>query len=227
MTWILCRPNGLGAYFPDAEFVDKDEKLRAEFERTVDVPEGVHPEGAFREFRIEKAPTTSRLTEPVEAFRRPEKLVLNASAKDFADIMLLGNGLLAVSAPVKETIEQFEPDVHQFWPMALLRKNGKPVNDKSYSVLLVLQSQNGFRPDQSAEGSARTTYSYSEHWHIADHKKTLIEGIAIDADAVKGAHLWWEECILTGCFFLSDELAEALLATGLKLWPKFYRCTEV
>ncbi|GHA44913.1 hypothetical protein GCM10008927_07290 [Amylibacter ulvae] len=79
-----------------------------------------------------------------------------------SDIFDFG-GLLAVSEPVKDFIQKFEPETVQFWPIDILTKRGTPASEIAYFAMLVVQSRDTFRPDLSIDGSCKTTQSYSEN----------------------------------------------------------------
>lgn len=220
MTMILHAPNGFGRYRPDAEFVDEVEKLRAEFDRTASAEQTENYDVSFFDFRKKNRLVTKHATERAKSFQRFSQLTLEFRVKDYADLMM--DGLLMVSAPIMEIVERLEPDVHQFWPIDFRTRGGKVVSDTSYYAMLVLQSRDAFRPEESIEGSVFQTGSYSPHWHIHGHKRALLEGVAIDASATNGAHLWYEPRILSEAYFLSDELGMELKKQGFKLPPKFY-----
>lgn len=227
MTWILVHQASFGPFFPEGTFSDSDDKFRAEFERTVTLAPDQHPDRTFLDFRSANRVNFGRPTAPARPFQMVDTFQLQRPVKELADILQTSNKLTAVSEAAKDIIERLEPGTHQFWPITFLTKRGEVANSTPYFAMLVLQSRDAMRPEASAEGSLKETASYSNRWRIQAHKKSLLEGIAIEEVAVNAAHLWFEQRAISGAYFLSDALSAALQERGLRLPPKFYKCTSV
>ena len=227
MTWILVHQTSFGPFFPEGRFTDSDQKFRSEFERTVTLRPDQNPDRAFLDFRSASRVNFGRPTGPAQPFQMVDTFTLERPVKKLADVLQTSNQLTAVSGSVKDVIEGMEPDTHQFWPISILTKRGGSASGTLYFAMLVLQSRDALRPEASGEGSLKETSSYSNLWRIQADKKSLLEGIAIDEAAVDGAHLWFEQRASGQAYFLSDGLSAALREQGLRLPPKFSKCTSV
>lgn len=226
MTWIMYHEGRLGEFFPEGEFTDSDDNYKAEFNRiaTSEMKENYDLE--LLKFRRANWLSGVRPAAFAKPFQQDKRFVLKRPLKKLGDIFDFG-GLLAVSAPVKDIIEKFEPETVQFWPIDILTKRGAPASEMAYFAMLVVQSRDTFRPDLSVEGSCRTPGNYSENWHIEGHKKAFLTGLAFDAAKRDGAHLWYEERILTPVQLFSDELSAELRGQNFLLPPRFFECVSV
>lgn len=226
MTWILYHEGRFGAYYPDGEFTDGEDNLEAEFVRVATDEMKENYDLELLKFKRENWLSGVRPTEFAKPFQQEKNFVLDRAHKTVGDIIDFG-GLLAVTAPVKDIIQKFEPETVQFWPIDIVTKRGSQANEKSYFVMFIVQARDTFRADLSVEGSCRTLGSYSENWHINGYKKAFLTGLAFDASKRDGAHIWYEKRILTSVQLFSDELAAELRRHDFLLPPRFYECVSV
>lgn len=69
----------------------------------------------------------------------------------------LNERLLAVGGTLKEIIEEFDPGLHQFWPITIIMPKGKEY-PTPYCGMVVRRFLDRFRPEHSDQGS----------WHRAE-----------------------------------------------------------
>ena len=68
---------------------------------------------------------------PVGTRRMPTRAKETSCKKSYPDIFAMP-GLNAVSSRFRDLVEEFEPGVHQFFPLELYRKNGDPVEEEYF-----------------------------------------------------------------------------------------------
>ena len=68
---------------------------------------------------------------PVGTRRLPTQAKEKSRKKKYPDVFSMP-GLNAVSARFRDLVEEFEPDVHQFFPLKLYRKNGNLVEEEYF-----------------------------------------------------------------------------------------------
>ena len=68
---------------------------------------------------------------PVGTRRMPTRAKETSCKKSYPDIFAMP-GLNAVSRRFRDLVEEFEPGVHQFFPLELYRKNGDPVEGEYF-----------------------------------------------------------------------------------------------
>lgn len=91
----------------------------------------------------------------------------------------------AVSQRFKDLVEEFEPDVHQFFPLALRDKNGVPLPDNYYifncvvslDAVLVAESGLSWRSEKIPEGRPESSMSFGSQ-------------LVFSRPAIAGHHLW-------------------------------------
>lgn len=106
-----------GPGLPDADRLDYDDALRQRFERLK--AQGRLAEGAYFElYAAEIARKYHSESEALADFERPDRFRLRDKSPEIYDLSLLGNFWI-VSARLRDLILEFEPDLHQFWPVRL------------------------------------------------------------------------------------------------------------
>jgi hypothetical protein len=132
-------------------------------------------------------------------------------------------GLNAVSSSFRELVEEFEPGVHQFFPLALFHKNGEPVEGEffifnctvSVDTLLVDRSEIRWVTRGGGSGEPYVSVHFNGTW-------------VLSRPAIGGRHLWCGNRIRGGGsgVFLSDACHAALKQRKLKYYKEKY-CEEV
>ena len=192
MAWLISVPH-VPQYQPQFEFLDK--------------PPGYN----------HWAPTDVK-TIPAE--HMPDSARIFTGHKALHDVFHVETEL-AVSRRFMEIIEAFEPGVHQFFPVRLLRKNGEPFEGE-YFLLNIRVAFNALNTDQS-----------DLHWTEVEREGLTVRlphitfgRIVLQKGAVEGHHLWrhkvtWQEegaelGFGTARVFCSDALYQEILRKKIK-----------
>lgn len=122
--------------------------------------------------------------------------------------ILLVYGLTVVSERFRTLIEEFEPGVHLFSPMRLLRHNGEPVDGAWFffntqaDVDCVITNND---PDwfRYSPGVRRWTC-------LASIAHATTREVVLSAPAIRGRHIWTGSLLGLNATYCSDALAAAL-----------------
>lgn len=207
MAWAIKIASEFGRTFPDGRFVDWDYSLKLrggtlpksllndlDFDgaRCVIKSEALHRVATGSLTERGKGLPTKFLVEPSFALRRLSSLVLL-------------HGVFAVDKRLKRIIERMEPDVHEFWPVAI-RLWGLPY-PKRYWALSVNQFMSSLVPDLCLEGACETT-DYKMYRTKGMSALDGLSGMAFSPKVQGNAHLWIERWVIGADLFLSDQLME-------------------
>lgn len=211
MTWAVSEPSNFGEFRFDGDFVGWREALSLAFKEKIsdeekeqyyftnDVP------GYF--FNVSQKFTNitkheidhPRAMKPLREFEQPRKFQIQYDrSKKYGSLVLLTDGLLAVDSALMALIEDFEPNVHQFWPLEVRLRDGS-VLEKQYFGMRVRQYIDSFLPDESApeafsnEGGA---------YYVFARTKKYVNGLTVSRNSIGNAHLWRERKLkIPGLFF--------------------------
>lgn len=107
-----------------------------------------------------------------------------------------------ISDSVKNIIEKFEPDVHQFLPVDIIWKNGS-LAGRRY-VLVICR-----RLDSIHRGLSTMDF-VPPLWRTGPNQRMVF-----DRSKIGDAHLWRDKHLLTSAAFASNDLGEALRDAGV------------
>ncbi len=162
-------------------------------------------------FRLEDPPDvfSSRrhpfdIGEPVQLEHRSFRAVEQTKFKRYSDFLTV-HGCWAVSAAFKEIVESLEPNVHQFFPITLVR-GLKGICDEVYYLFNICQKIDSVVIDLSnvrwqviAEGTIRIPHL------ILQNAK-----IVVDRSKIDGAHIWRGDTRFRDDIFFSDATYQAI-----------------
>lgn len=116
-------------------------------------------------------------------------------------------GASAVSGRFRALIEQFEPGVHQFFPITLKAKSGEPI-DEEYYILNVTQMF-----DAILFAASDVTWPTKEAGPFEGMPLvgTLSEPFRVSKKEVSGRHLWRNHLITNHGVMVSDDLHAAFV----------------
>lgn len=155
----------------------------------------------------------------------PRFFITYANYKSLGSLIALNFGLLAVDEHLKSIIEQFDPGIHQFYPIEIRMPRGK-FYPAQYYILVIGNYIDGFCPEKSKNGSYRSYGpEYPDYYSLVDTAKG-ISGISIYRDAFGNAKLWRERGLNEGLTCFSDQLEAEIAKSGLRI-PKHYKMIEV
>ena len=214
MAWIAPSPSGdsSSAVNPYASFVGwKEDETPAD---RVEITQQCHP--TFWSARqIDKIPEREL----------PRVLQMKGRYKRPGDLMMVQHGMMIVQQPLRDLFEEFEPGIHQFWPLDPVRLKeggtwpvpcfGMRVRQARRSIVFE-DSELKLHPDGGDDPVAtKVPYSplstFVKKWQIT-----------ICTEKREGAHLW-VDYIIRHHLMLSNELHAAIRDRDLKIW----RCHRV
>lgn len=227
MAWGLVEPSSSGIYFPSGDYVGWDEKMAAHF--VCVAPEEVaadlkrEGEDVFIYFAAVKSGSWASNKfryghARAEPFEQPSEFRTEKSYDVLPSLVHLNDGLNAVDEPLRELIEEFEPGVHQFWPLKITmpRSRAYPV---PYYGMIVLQKRDSLVVEKSELRERPPIY-----YGLTDSKKDFRK-VCLSKDVIGSAHFWREKSLQSPDLFISDALQAAIAARELKIW-RHYQVTE-
>lgn len=157
---------------------------------------------------------------PADAKRLPTRATETTRKKSYPDIFSMP-GLKAVNAKFRDLVEEFEPSVHQFFPLELKKKNGERIEGEyfifnccvSFDSLLVSQSDvSWIEPDGPTE---------YPHVRVGWRHKNVLS-----RPQIADRHLWCSFRVRCPGFFVSDALHDRMKALKFKYFDASF-CDEV
>lgn len=118
------------------------------------------------------------------------------------------NAFPCVSSRFKEVVERFEPDVHQFFPVAVVDKAKEKIAERWLWVVcnridgVDREHTNLFFQNQNL-----WTSSYKED---GEWKRVRDPKVAFNKQQTEGFHFWRDKHLFGGGIYVSDEAARAL-----------------
>lgn len=109
---------------------------------------------------------------------------------------------LFIGAKVKDVIESFEPDVHQFFPIEFVWEDGSHAADRFWFV-----------PCNRLDtvDRAKTTFEFRNLWFLDGSKKELV----FNRSQIGSHHVWIDKFIVMPTPAISEALKAALDAAGI------------
>jgi hypothetical protein len=137
---------------------------------------------------------------PYETRYVPTKIELSGPKRPIGDIYD-AYGLL-VSMTVKDVIENFEPHIHQFFPVELVWKDG---GHAAYRFWFVPCNR------LDTVDRARTTFEFRNVWFLDGSKKELV----FSRSQIGSHHVWIDNFIVMPTPGISEALKASLDAAGI------------
>lgn len=174
MVWIMSLPNGFGEFWPDGDFEDGDnpsaigwygrlkedlKNLSPEEQNQLMPGAGWSRYGYFVSTKFvkevgEKAAVDLPPITPVLPHEAPTTFNTEKACKNLGDLIMLNDGILAVSEELKAIIEDLEFGVHQFFPIDIIPPRG--VCPKKFFTMVIGNYRNSF------EDTAKTLPRWSD-----------------------------------------------------------------
>jgi hypothetical protein len=159
---------------------------------------------------------------PIKDHEPPRYFQIIRGCKSLGSLIELNDRILAVDEALKRIIERLEPGVHQFFPIEIRLRNGKPY-PTSYYTLVIGQYIDSFSPENSSVDAFRRS---GESYFLNENSKAGITGLALCKAVFGHAHLWRERNMLSRPLFFSDEMQAEIANAGLRI-PRHYRVREI
>lgn len=213
-----------GKFFPDGEFLGYHEQLQDHF-RAMSM-NGLTEHRFFTDFRWAHVTNMHGGTEFIANELLPRRYTLFKKYKSLGDMINLGAGI-AISQPLRDLVERFEPGRHQLWPVEIVDHLGRP-QWSDYSMLRVLTQLEAFDKERSDPSCWERPVRVVK---ITAPKETHAHGIALSQSVIGGHHLWRgffsaDSGIAGFDFYVSDKLKSAIEEAKLRTMP-FYQLKEV
>ena len=247
MVWGMSLPDGFGRFWPSGEFEGWGRGLVSYYmaqppkvqralydgdpdplECAVDYPLYVSEKfiseiGSRKSPRPQDPPFT-----PIEDHEPPKVFVTKAKCNDLGSLISLNDRIIAVDDAMKSLIEQFEPGIHQFFPLEIMmpRKNRFP---RTYFTICIGKYFDSFVKSASDDKAFDELPNSNGRLSINGMRQRTsqsIKGLALAKDVHSGAHLWRERRFGEWLTCFSDNFHGAIQDAGL-LIPKCYRMIEV
>jgi hypothetical protein len=152
-------------------------------------------------------------------FTETWRLPTSARQKDYKKLKPIFPlpGLNAVNETFRLIVEEFEPGVHQFFPIQLKRKGGTPYEDKYY----IFNACQSF--DCRIVAGRAVTWGESA---VSEGRRYIINiggPLQVSRPRIAGRHMWVNDLIHSGRMCASDALFAKLAESGFKsLYPIHY-----
>lgn len=136
----------------------------------------------------------------IESDYLPKKIQLGGPKRDIPEIYS-PTGSLLVNDKFKDIVEELEPNVHQFFPIELIWKDGSHASNKYW-----------FNPCNRLDSVDRekTTCLFENIW-----KPYRGGDLVFNLDKIGNCHAWIDKFISAGPIFISEILANKLEAANL------------
>ncbi|WP_247076746.1 DUF1629 domain-containing protein [Pseudohalocynthiibacter sp. F2068] len=148
----------------------------------------------------------------------PREVVLHKKRKSMPDCFLTTGSLALVTSKVREILEQFDPGLHQFFPIDVRFKSSTQPEGE-YFAMNVTRMQDSIVDDVSSVAPFHG--HVSEKMHIHHFRKNA----TVRKFALSGANLWREKRY-PASFMMSDAFFEALKAQKIKMFRP-YKAKEI
>lgn len=219
MAWALKEPIGFGKYWPDGSYKHWYDELR---EHAVATRSSMSKEFEAEVFDDEN--NNLFISPFVEKFTKNRRLVVEEEApkyfhtsKKYTELhsMLSSESrILLVDEDLKSLIEEFEPGVHQFFPIAINMPKGK-VYPKHYYILVIGSFLEAYLP---VEGTFNSSSGGGKRFFSLSHTKKEYNQLQLSKEVIASSHLWRDTRMASPNVFISDALQETIKESGLTIF---------
>lgn len=243
MVWGMELPRSFGLFWPDGEFEGWGRGLTAYYmaqppevqrslfdgypdpmECAVDYPLYVSRKfiseiGSRKSPRPEDPPFT-----PIQNHESPKAFVTEKKCNELGSLIKLNDRIIAVDEAMKSLIEQFEPGIHQFFPIEIMMPKGERFPKEFFTVCVG-------RYFDSFDESASDPEAFKEIPNSGGLLSIItarhgIKGLAFAKQVYGSAHLWRERRFSEWLTCFSDEFRRAIQDAGLRV-PIMQKMMEV
>ncbi|CAN7321583.1 hypothetical protein LJR098_001654 [Rhizobium sp. LjRoot98] len=160
----------------------------------------IRPIDVTRDVGVRIRPNYSYYGRPIEVAHVPTKIELSGPKRPILDIYDAFG--LAVSVKIKDVIENFEPNVHQFFPIEFVWEDGSHAAHRFWFV-----------PCNRLDtvDRAKTTFEFRNLWFLDGSKKELV----FNRSQIGGHHVWIDKFIVMPNPGISEALKAAFDAAGI------------
>jgi hypothetical protein len=123
------------------------------------------------------------------------------------------HGFPCVSSRFKDVVERFEPNVHQFFPVTVVKKTGDEIANRWLWV--VCNRIDGVDREHTTMVLRKGTY-WTSNWREGNERVTIPDAkLYHSKKRTADYHFWRDKHLIGGGIYASDEAAEALIELDL------------
>lgn len=145
----------------------------------------------------------------------PEGVPSNAAwgAREALYDFLTLSGATIISGKLKDLVEAIEPDVHQYFPLKVSRKNGTPIG---FLWIWIVCSRIDSVDRKITTWILKNNFMWMTPQHFKDselppgYDRSLPLRMAFNAEQSRGYHFWRDKYVGKGRLFCSNEAAAAI-----------------
>jgi hypothetical protein len=217
MVWALKEPGGFGDFWPDGTFRKWREHIESYFSEQMSDGQRAGYNNRHVTYCYNISERFTKDLGPILPHEVPVEFETERSYLSLASTIKTENQLIAVDENLKNLIEEFEPDVHQFWPIRILMPKDKAYPQQYYG-LRIGQFIESFIP---VEGTHRADDSAGGPYLANGYDKAAYMKLQFSGERIGNAHLWREPQLLRPNIFISDSLQAAILERGLRIFKHY------
>jgi hypothetical protein len=217
MVWALKEPGGFGDFWPDGTFRKWQDHIEHYFKEQMADDERVKYQNWHVRYRYSISQRFAKDLGCVLPHELPVEFETQRSYSALASMIGTENQLISVHENLKNLIEEFEPDVHQFWPIRILMPKNKAYPQQYYG-LRIGQFIESFIP---VEGTFSPHHGGGEIYFSDGDNKAAYTRLQFSQAKVASAHLWRESRLIRPNIFISDSLQAAILERGLRIFKHY------
>ncbi len=226
MVWGMEEASGFGDYFLDGDYIGYKEAIESYYINEMSDAEKV---SLGVQDRLKYSKFSAKFTTDLGALKPhewPKEFRAEKTYKNLGSLVKLTSRLLAVDGALKEIIENFEPDTHQFSPIKITMPKGVEYH-KQYYAMVISKFHDSFSPKLSGEGSyGEMSVSERIFYYVKRSEKRFYSDLALRREVFGHSHLWREVNLLQPALYFSDDLHAKIMDKGLRV-PKTYQLKEV
>ncbi|MCP4183250.1 MAG: hypothetical protein GY761_08020 [Hyphomicrobiales bacterium] len=221
MAWALKDPEGYGDYWPKGDDLGWDEQVETYVHNGMPEKEKARVCDGSVVFMSKISKKFHKDYGPVVWQESPPEYQTEKSCVNLASTIHVNNQLLAVDEALKDIIKQFEPDVHQFFPLKITMPKGieYPVQ---YYIIVIRQFIEAYIPTDETLGPQSTERVF----FTKDDTKKGIAKLQLSKETIGSAHLWRDTRMRRPNVFISGALQAAIAEAGLKIF-RHHKVMEV
>ena len=198
MAYIYNTVIGNPKYSPKMKWLDKPKRTPEEYKAFKATLTDEYKQGSF-----------PKRIHPGQIGTRVKLIGSRANVPDcFCSIFKHG-----CSERFRELVEELEPNVHEFIPFKILRKDGSEL-DGDYYGFSNLQVLDSMVPEQSSVAWVKVKDREYFHWQLTEPPTR--EYYSLRKKIIAGKHIWWEKITGIKLQFCSEELHAKFKERGLK-----------
>lgn len=216
MTWILEQ---LGAYYsrfsPEPDMDHWDAALERHFESLSDEEKSRYGRRSNTYVIAVQSKLRYAQGDAMAEGEWSEVIRLKRTYKSLPDLFYVLYGLMMVSAPMRDLLEEFDPGVHVFRDIPFDYETDQP-----YFAFWTPSNLQAIYPEASDPKCVK--WSEDGKNYRSHYGEIGCAGIVFDESKTEGREFWRDSTLHIPCYCISDDFKTALKERGLS-FPKVYK----